>query len=52
MNPKAYPLADDALTQKILELVQSAVTYSQLKKGANEGLYYYFIIVVKFQEKK
>ena len=37
MNPKAYPLADPALTQKILNLVQQASNYKQLKKGANEG---------------
>ena len=37
MNPKAYPLADSALTQKILELVQQALNYQQLRKGANEG---------------
>ena len=37
VNPKAYPLADPQLTQKILELVQQASNYKQLKKGANEG---------------
>jgi U4/U6 small nuclear ribonucleoprotein SNU13 len=37
VNPKAYPLADPALTQKILELVQQALNYQQLRKGANEG---------------
>ena len=37
MNPKAYPLADPQLTQKILELIQQASNYKQLKKGANEG---------------
>ena len=37
VNPKAYPLADDALTVKILDLVQQASNYKQLKKGANEG---------------
>ena len=39
VNPKAYPLADPQLTQKILELVQQAHNYKQLKKGANEGRY-------------
>jgi len=38
VNPKAYPLADDALTVKILDLVQQASNYKQLKKGANEGV--------------
>jgi len=38
VNPKAYPLADPQLTQKILELVQQASNYKQLKKGANEGV--------------
>jgi len=37
VNPKAYPLADPALTQKILELIQQALNYQQLRKGANEG---------------
>lgn len=38
VNPKAYPLADPQLTQKILELVQQAANYKQLRKGANEGM--------------
>ncbi|KAH3869365.1 NHP2-like protein 1 [Dreissena polymorpha] len=37
VNPKAYPLADATLTQKILDLVQQAASYKQLKKGANEA---------------
>lgn len=37
VNPKAYPLADAELTVKILDLIQQAVSYRQLKKGANEG---------------
>lgn len=37
VNPKAYPLADATLTQKILDLVQQASSYKQLKKGANEA---------------
>ena len=37
VNPKAYPLADPELTQRILELVDQACNYKQLKKGANEG---------------
>ena len=36
-NPKAFPLADAELTVTILDLVQQAVNYKQLKKGANEG---------------
>eukprot|EP00049_Salpingoeca_infusionum_P017075 m.351687 g.351687 ORF g.351687 m.351687 type:complete len:127 (-) comp16312_c0_seq1:389-769(-) len=36
-NPKAYPLADDSLTKTILDLVQQASNYRQLKKGANEA---------------
>ncbi|KAH0610582.1 uncharacterized protein H6S33_012109 [Morchella sextelata] len=36
-NPKAFPLADDALTQQILDIVQQASHYRQLKKGANEA---------------
>lgn len=37
VNPKAYPLADASLTISILDLVQQATNYKQLKKGANEG---------------
>lgn len=37
INPKAYPLADNELSQKILDLVQQAMNYKQLKKGANEA---------------
>jgi U4/U6 small nuclear ribonucleoprotein SNU13 len=36
-NPKAYPLADAELTVAILDLVQQAQNYKQLKKGANEA---------------
>ncbi|KAJ3207241.1 RNA binding protein snu13 [Dinochytrium kinnereticum] len=37
VNPKAVPLADGQLTNKILDLVQQASHYKQLKKGANEA---------------
>ncbi|KAG7667473.1 hypothetical protein Ndes2526B_g03479 [Nannochloris sp. 'desiccata'] len=37
VNPKAYPLADAELTNKILDIVQQASNYKQLKKGANEA---------------
>ena len=37
MNAKAYPLADAQLTITILDLVQQAANYKQLKKGANEA---------------
>ena len=37
VNPKAYPLSDSELTVAILELVQQASNYKQLKKGANEA---------------
>ncbi|KAG5559431.1 hypothetical protein RHGRI_009090 [Rhododendron griersonianum] len=37
VNPKAYPLADAQLTITILDLVQQAANYKQLKKGANEA---------------
>ena len=33
----AWPIADPALTQTILDLVQQASHFRQLKKGANEG---------------
>ena len=36
-NPKAYPLADAALSITILDIVQAANNYKQLKKGANEA---------------
>lgn len=37
VNPKAYPLADIQLSQRILDLVQQALNYNQLRKGANES---------------
>lgn len=37
VNPKAYPLADSALATRILDLVQQAANYHQVKKGANES---------------
>lgn len=37
ISPKAYPLADSALTTKLLSLIQQAMNYKQLKKGANEA---------------
>jgi U4/U6 small nuclear ribonucleoprotein SNU13 len=37
INPKAYPLADAELSNKIMDLVQQASHYKQLKKGANEA---------------
>ena len=33
----AWPQADQALSQEILDLVQQATHYRQLKKGANEA---------------
>ncbi|KAJ6258848.1 hypothetical protein Dda_5743 [Drechslerella dactyloides] len=33
----AFPLADQALTQQILDIIQQANNYRQLKKGANEA---------------
>lgn len=37
VNPKAYPLTGPDLTVTILDLIQQASNYKQLKKGANEG---------------
>ncbi|KAJ2031525.1 RNA binding protein snu13, partial [Coemansia sp. S610] len=37
VNPKAFPLADTALVNRIQDLVQQAAHYKQLKKGANEA---------------
>ncbi|KAI5123387.1 hypothetical protein M0805_006095 [Coniferiporia weirii] len=34
---KAWPIADATLTNQILDLVQQAAQYKQLKKGANEA---------------
>ncbi len=36
VNPKAYPLAEQELTKTILDLLQQATNYKQLRKGANE----------------
>ena len=38
VNPKAYPLADAQLTITIMDIVQQASNYKQLRKGANEGI--------------
>lgn len=37
VNPKAYPLADENLSAKILNLVQQSHNHQQLKRGANEA---------------
>lgn len=37
VNPKAFPLADPQLTVTILDLIQQATNYKQLRKGANEA---------------
>lgn len=37
VNPKAFPLADANLSVTILDVVQQAANFKQLKKGANEG---------------
>ncbi|CAD98427.1 HOI-POLLOI protein; U4/U6.U5 snRNP component; Snu13p; pelota RNA binding domain containing protein [Cryptosporidium parvum Iowa II] len=36
-NPKAFPLASPDLNNKIINLVQQACNYKQLRKGANEA---------------
>ncbi|EGA58930.1 Snu13p [Saccharomyces cerevisiae FostersB] len=36
-NPKAFPLADAALTQQILDVVQQAANLRQLKKGCQRS---------------
>lgn len=41
-NSTAWPLADAALEQEILDMVQQASHFRQLKKGANEGAYMLF----------
>jgi U4/U6 small nuclear ribonucleoprotein SNU13 len=37
VNPKAYPMASAELSNTILDIVQQAVNFQQLKKGANEA---------------
>ncbi|XP_038065063.1 NHP2-like protein 1 [Patiria miniata] len=37
VNPKAYPLADPQLSVSVLDIVQQASNYHQLRKGANEA---------------
>lgn len=39
MISTAWPLADAALTQEILDLLQSSIHLHQAKKGANEGTF-------------
>lgn len=45
VNPKAYPLADAQLSITILDLVQQAANYKQLKKGANEGMLFFYMYI-------
>lgn len=45
----AWPLADAALTQEILDLLQSATHIRQSKKGANEGMYTYLHLLRETQ---
>eukprot|EP01100_Stratorugosa_tubuloviscum_P007081 TRINITY_DN2982_c2_g1_i1.p1 TRINITY_DN2982_c2_g1~~TRINITY_DN2982_c2_g1_i1.p1 ORF type:complete len:129 (-),score=53.67 TRINITY_DN2982_c2_g1_i1:79-465(-) len=37
VNPRAYPLATSQLTVTLLDLIQQASNYKQLRKGANEA---------------
>ncbi|KAH3758443.1 ribonucleoprotein-associated protein [Pelomyxa schiedti] len=37
VNPKAYPLCGDTLAHEVLDLIQLAGNYKQLRKGANEA---------------
>ena len=37
ISDKAFPLADDNLSQTVLDLVQQASNYKLVKKGANEA---------------
>lgn len=37
LNPKAQPIADSMMTNTILDLIQQACHYKQIRKGANEG---------------
>ena len=37
INPKAYPIADKDLSLQILDLIELATNYRQVKKGANES---------------
>jgi len=37
VDPRVFPIADENLTNQILDLVQQASAYKQLKKGANEA---------------
>ncbi|KAA0192230.1 hypothetical protein HAZT_HAZT004200 [Hyalella azteca] len=37
VSPKAFPLADAALSQKLLSLTQQCTSYHQVRRGANEA---------------
>ena len=37
LSPKAYPIADDLFSLQILDLIELAVEFKQIKKGANES---------------
>ena len=36
LSPKAFPIADSFFTTQILDLIELAVEFRQIKKGANE----------------
>lgn len=42
-HAKAFPLADAEFTITILDLVGQAANYKQLRKGANEGTFFFAI---------
>lgn len=44
-NLRSRPVADPALTQEILDIIQQASHFRQLKKGANEGSYSIYLIL-------
>lgn len=37
VNAKIFPLASPELTNQILDVIQRATVYRQLRRGANEG---------------
>ena len=37
VNPKAFPLATQDLSQTLMNLVRQAMEYQQVKRGANEA---------------
>lgn len=49
-NSAAWPQADQALSQEILDLVQQATHYKQIRKGGNESTKVFYVAPTNWHE--